>query len=83
MALGSLLERQRPSLHPFSFFFGDQLAQFLGRVNHAPGGRVFDLRPPQVVAEPMDVLTRLACQFILDSPNFLKNRIRFHKQNLP
>lgn len=35
-----------------------------------------------MLEEPVDVVARLACQVVLDAPDFVDNRIRFHNQIL-
>ena len=67
----------------FAFELCRQSAQFLGVLHD--GTRVGVLRRPlpRVFTEAMQVIARLAGEFVLDAPDFLKNWIRFHKSSLP
>ncbi len=60
-----------------------QSPQFLGAGDGGAGVRVRCRPPARICAQAVEVVAGLTRQFILDAPDLFKNRIGFHKSNLP
>jgi uncharacterized lipoprotein YddW (UPF0748 family) len=69
-----VFESQGRSLRSFALLFGDQLAEFVGSVDHAAWVRVFGVPLPQVLEKTVHVVTSLGRQFVLYLPEFVSGK---------